>query len=325
MVNRRGGSFLAFLGFMALFIGTITHIMYIHILAISSNWFLVGVLGFIFFQSLLLSRNHLMILSSMKKKGEDLAIANTAYERELKERRRIESDLIRNRSQLRALSSELMLTEQRERRKIAGELHDHIGHLLSNAAIRLGILKKSVEEKKVMDQLNMVHSFIDQSIQGTQSLIFEISPPILYDMGLEAALEWLMEKTEEQYGLRTGFQSDANITPIEEDLRVLIFQLTRELVFNAVKHAKAENLQVSVKQDEENIKVNVTDDGIGFDSETIGREGSKSGGFGLFSIRERIKIWGGTIEIDSQPNKGTSVTMTISLRNHMDNEKRSLQ
>jgi signal transduction histidine kinase len=143
-------------------------------------------------------------------------------------------------------------------------------------------------------------------------LTFELSPPILYELGLEVALEWLAEQIQEKHGILANFEDDKEPKPLVNDVRVLLFQAVRELLINIVKHAQAHKVKISVRRENNNIKIIIEDDGVGF-STSEGRELGKTTGFGLFSIRERLKIYGGHLEVHSEPGKGTRVTLVAPL------------
>lgn len=219
-----------------------------------------------------------------------------------------EDDSLRYQDQLRSLSSELSLIEERERRRIATDLHDRIGHALANASMKLRVIKSELSSSAASKQIDDIHQLIDQSIQDTQTLTFELSPPILYDLGLEAALDWLAEQTQKQHGIQVAFIDDFTPKDIDESLRILLFQATRELMFNLVKHSKATRASISISKEDTFVRVMITDNGVGFEA-TKKKTGVKKGGFGLFSIRERLKHQGGRLEVQSDPETGSCVTL----------------
>jgi len=165
----------------------------------------------------------------------------------------------------------------------------------------------------ISPKLIEISSLIDQSIQDTQSLTFELSPPILYDLGLESALDWLAEQTQKQHDIEVEFVDDDTYKSIEESFRILLFQTTRELLFNIVKHARATKAWICISTEGENVCIEIKDNGIGFEASK--KETSvKKGGFGLFSIRERLTHQGGHLEIESEPGEGSSVTIISPMK-----------
>ncbi len=241
--------------------------------------------------------------------GQDLpAICMVAMD--LTERRRAEEKISLYQGQLRALAAELALSEERERRHLAAELHDRVGQTLAIAKIKLLDLLKSRAYPDLLSPLSEITGMIDTTIQDTHSLIFEISPPVLYQVGFEAAVEWLAEHFHEQYGISIDLKIDGKRKSLKEDLRVALFQAIRELLVNVIKHAKATCAKVSVKYVGNNLRIAVQDDGLGFASSSVDRYGIMKG-FGLFNIRERLHHLGAKITIESSQGKGTKVTLIV--------------
>lgn len=226
-----------------------------------------------------------------------------------------ERDLLELSGKLRSLSSELLLTEERERRRIAVDLHDRIGHALANVKMQLGVLKQTIDNPESLEPIERISQLTDQSIQDTQSLTFDLSPPVLYDLGLEAAIEWLVDQTQEQHRLSVAFEDDQAPKPLDESIRVLAFQAARELLFNIVKHAQAHHVWVAMNQVDGKVQISIEDDGIGLQASMQGRKTTKKGGgFGLFSIQERLKHVGGSLEISSDPSQGTRMVLSVPMQ-----------
>lgn len=214
---------------------------------------------------------------------------------------------------LRSLASELSLAEERERRRIAAELHDRIGQTLAITKIKMGALKASVSSLGLADELDEIRGLVDQTIRDTRSLTLELSPPILYELGFEAAVEWLTEKIQIEHNITTQFESDDQPKKVSEDVQVLIFKVIQELLFNVVKHALAETVRVFVRKEARELQIIVEDDGVGFDLDESKAQFSRTDGFGLFSIRERLDHFGGCVEIISNPGEGTRITVSAPL------------
>lgn len=231
-----------------------------------------------------------------------------------------ERDLKDLSEKLRMLSSELLLTEERERRRIAVELHDRIGHALANVKMQISLLQETSGADAQGQILRKISAHIDQSIQDTQSLTFELSPPVLYDLGLEAAIEWLVDQMQEHYRLSVQFSDDHQSKPMDESVRVLVFQATRELLFNVVKHAHAHQAWISLKRKDDAIQMEIADDGIGLEQSMQRKRGRKKGGFGLFSIQERLKHFGGRLDIGSVAGKGTRIALVAPM--HLTNREK---
>jgi signal transduction histidine kinase len=236
--------------------------------------------------------------------------------KEVLQRKRAEGQLAAYQADLRSLASQLTLAEEQERRRLAVQLHDQIGQNLALSNIKLQELRSSLEKNGadgLMGEVDNLSGLLTRTIEETQSLTSRISPPILYDLGLEAALEWLTERFSQQHGLMAYFESDRQIKPVDDNLKVLIFQAVQELLVNIVKHAQAHSLKVSMWRQGDNLNVGVEDDGVGYDPAILPYRNGKGGGFGLFSIRERLRPLGGRMEVRSEPQGGTEFVLSVPL------------
>lgn len=249
----------------------------------------------------------------------------TTIIRDISERKQAEGKIIEYQNQLRFLASQLTLTEEHERRKIATDLHDRIGQSLAISKIKLGALRESASPLGLDGDIEEIRDYIEQTIQDARSLIFDLCPPFLYELGFEKALEWLAEEVQKQHGVTTLFENDGKPKPLDDDVRVLLFRTVNELLINVVKHAQAQKTKVSVRRDRDNIKINVEDDGIGFDVSKTQYHVDKAGGFGLFRIRERLNYLGGQIKIESEPNSGTRISLVVPVKCNGQNTKEQVQ
>ena len=230
------------------------------------------------------------------------------------ERRLAEEEIRGYQEQLQSLASELSLSEERERRTMAEGLHDHIGQLLSMAKMKLEELQDSAVYRKMMSPIKEVHKMIEKSISYTRSLMFELSPPILYDVGFEATVEWLAEQIRDKHHLHVEVKANGQTHQLDNEMRGLLFRAFRELLLNVIKHAQASRVQVEIQRVKTNLQISVSDDGRGFQEKDAISTKAKQG-FGLFSIRERITYFGGRMDIESHPGQGTRVTLTMPLKN----------
>ncbi|MFW6180748.1 MAG: MASE3 domain-containing protein [Spirochaetota bacterium] len=218
-------------------------------------------------------------------------------------------------AQLQAMALELAQAEQRERRRLAEVLHDHLQQLLVGAKLRIGLLKGEAVSAGVRQSADLATELLDQSIEVTRSLTVELSPPVLYSRGLVSALHWLAGWVEEKHGVRVAVRVDSRAEPETEKIRVILFQAVRELLFNAVKHAKAGRVSLSADLDPEGlIRIVVSDRGVGFDPGGLDAANTSPRGFGLFGIRERLHHLGGTLEVRSAPGEGSMFTLVVPVR-----------
>jgi PAS domain S-box-containing protein len=230
--------------------------------------------------------------------------------------RRAQRRLLAYQKRLRDLASEMSLTEERERKRIAIELHDQVTQNLILFKINLGGLREKNLPGELNKPLDEIYKHLDQIIDDMRSLIFDLGSPTLYELGLEAAIrEYLNEKIQQKHGIETEFADDAMPMPLDDDVRALLYRAVRELLINIVKHAKAQHAKISIWKDDNNICIKVADDGIGFQQSIEELSSGKTAGFGLFSIHERLSYLGGSIEIESKLGAGTQVTLVAPIRN----------
>jgi PAS domain S-box-containing protein len=231
---------------------------------------------------------------------------------DITEQKQADKEIRTYQEQLRSVASELSLTEERERRRLATDLHDHVGQILALAQIKLGAIRQSASSTQLVEPMDEVRRLIEQTIQYTRSLSFELSPPILYDLGFEAAVEWLAELTHEQQGITVKVQADRSAKPMNDEIRIILFQTVRELLANVVSHANAKHIQIFIAREDTALQVKIEDDGLGMGGSADAANGPL--GFGFFSIGERLKYLGGHLEVLSEPGWGTRVTLQVPLK-----------
>jgi len=245
-------------------------------------------------------------------KGETVLLT---IQRDITTQKEAERKLLDYQQQLRSLANALSLAEERERRRIATCLHDQIGHSLAMCKINLGLLRESLPPNHRNGYLDEIKGIIEQVIQHTRSLTSDLSPPVLYEMGLTAAVEWLAENVSKQYGIQVIVKNAGEFKRLNDNLQILLFQTTRELLTNIVKHAQAQKIEIYIRRGKEDkIQIEVKDDGVGFDTSRLLSTITKNGGFGLFNIRERFNHLGGQCDIQSQPGCGTRITIIAPLK-----------
>ena len=244
--------------------------------------------------------------------GRPIAVATT--ERDVTERNRIERELRETEQRLRSLTFELALAEERERRRIASGLHDQIGGTLAAVRIRLGQLGQAAGAAPQLRQaLSQIRDLIETTIDSTRSLTFDLTSPLLYEVGLEAALDSLANQMREQHGIQHHFQDDDQPKPMTDELKVILYHTVRELLANVAKHAQAESVSISIGRDGGSVRIQVEDDGVGFEVPKTGFHVSESGGFGLYHAGERMKHLGGRFHVESTAGEGTAVTIVAPL------------
>ncbi len=264
---------------------------------------------------------------AVEKKEKEAVIyqlRNIKLKKEIKERKELERELKKHRddleelvkertTQLRALAHELSLVEEHQRRKMAAYLHDEVSQKLALAAFKLDALEKVKSALQVREEQKEIKKILDEVAQLTRTLTFEISPPVLYEFGLEAAIEWLARQFSKNHKIPCKFKDDGETKPLADDTRILLFQSVRELLANVSKHARADSVTVSATKDDNVIRIKVNDNGIGFDPNILNDKIAKNEGFGLFNVRERLKHLKGNLNIESKKGYGTAVTIIAPL------------
>ena len=212
------------------------------------------------------------------------------------------------RTQVESLMSELLLAEERERRALALDLHDGLNQTIALTRLMLVRLLDHPDEG-VRREVRDIVALVDQANQAARSMTFQLSPPILHDLGFEPALQWLVEDVARTYRLEVSFEGPEDASPLSERIRVLLFRAVRELLINVAKHAGARRARVCLVRGPDAIRIAVEDDGQAFDPRVVG-----SRGLGLSAIRERLTHLGGEMSIESAAGKGTRVTLAAPLQ-----------
>ncbi len=232
-------------------------------------------------------------------------------------RKQAERRILQNEHQLRSLATRLSLVEENERRRVALWLHDEVAQRLAISKLGLQTLRKSSVQEANVAKLDQLTGEVDDLIDQIRSETFELGTPALYMAGLEAAIEsWLKRVLQEKHGLKTSFSVQAGSSDLPEDLKVMLFRSTRELLANVVKHSQAERVSVSLRRIKDTIEIEVSDDGLGFDWEPDSglSDTADNPHFGLLSVHEQVEYLGGTMCIESGTERGTCITLTVPVR-----------
>jgi len=229
------------------------------------------------------------------------------------ERTRAANTITQYQEQLRALASQLTLSEERERMRLATELHDGISQIAA-------ITKMKVEERMFHESngefisfLTEIQTMLDRLLSDTRSLTRDLGTGVLQDFKLAVAIEdWLHEEIELKHHITTDVQGHCNDWALDKNTKILLFRAVRELAVNVVKHAQAQHINVTFGIKDAHYFIQVADDGKGFQAQERKLAPNLNDGFGLFSIQERLAFLGGSMTIQSQPGHGTKITLQIS-------------
>lgn len=236
--------------------------------------------------------------------------AEDTLERQVAERTR---SLMCYQEELQSMARELTLAEQRERRRVAMELHDYLAQILVACRMKMDSLKKQVRSPKAMEALTETRGLLDESLAYTRTLIGELSPTVLYEAGLLAAFHWLGDQMRRR-GLEVTVEDGGRAVPLSEDQAIMVFQSVRELLLNVVRHAEVDQARVQLHFGPRALTIVVSDKGKGFDMANGVPGPSATGKYGLFNIRERLQALGGRFFVQSAPGYGTRASLLLPLQ-----------
>ncbi|RPI72071.1 MAG: PAS domain S-box protein [Geobacteraceae bacterium] len=212
--------------------------------------------------------------------------------------------------QLRRLAGQLTMTEQAERKRISKILHDGLQQHLVLAKLQIGGLAERIDNIELKQETDEIEKMLADSVNMSRSLSAELSPPVLFEGSLSDGLGWLARWMRSKHCFGVDLSIEA-VPQLREDVKVLVFESVRELLFNALKHAQTSSARVSLERaDGGGLRLIVSDEGVGFDPNGLNPAGP-DGGFGLFSIHERISLFGGRLEIESAPGEGSRFTLNV--------------
>jgi PAS domain S-box-containing protein len=251
------------------------------------------------------------ISSSVITNKEGLPESYILIIKDVSDRKSAENAIKAYQQNLRSMASELNFAEEKERRKIAVDLHDDLGQTLAMTRIKLSALKSENLAPHVMEHLLEMEKHVTHAIKSSRSLTYELSPPVLYEFGLAAAVNWKLEQITSEHKIATNIEVTHELPKLREDLLILLFRAVGELLNNIVKHARAKKIAVVFNMDGKCLNILVSDDGRGFGDTKLGKLEGEASGIGLFSLRERLEYFDGTLTIDSDEKKGSKVYITL--------------
>src|SRR6266436_2682388 len=238
-----------------------------------------------------------------------LANLNETLERRVA-RRTAEAD--ERAQKLRLLSAELSLAEEAERRRIGELLHEDLQQLLVLARLQLAALCRTQDVDQREPIAREIADLLGRSFQLTKSLSVELAPPVLYEHGLAAALEWFAAETRKNYNIEVTVEADCSANPKAADVRIFLFRAVRELLLNSAKHAGGSAVHITMQHRRPGkVRIIVADDGPGFDPNSLDDKRPASQTVGLLNIRERVTSFGGEFHIKSGPKRGTRITLAL--------------
>ncbi len=224
-----------------------------------------------------------------------------------------EHRLLEYQEKLKRLSVRLSMVEEDQRRSMASRLHETIGQELFVMQLQIAAFEKSIDNPALFPGVKQINDQLLKIIKETKSLTFDLSPPVLYDLGFSEAMTTLAQIVKQKHNIdmKTAFEGDMDV--IDNEIKVILYRNIKELIHNTIKHAKAQNISIRFKNCRSQLYVEFRDDGIGFDAAGDIGAMSTHEGFGLFDIREKLNHLGGRLLINSTPGQGASVSMQVPL------------
>lgn len=248
------------------------------------------------------------LMQDLQKTNEQLRESRAALE---EANETLEERVEARTQQVRELALELTTAEQQERKRISKLLHDHLQQLIHGARIWAESLAENHEDAP--EALERLLDLLDDATETTRSLTAELTPPVLQEKGFSAALEWLSEHVADTHDFHLETQVSPELRISEEDLQILLFRSVRELVFNTIKHAGVDRAHLQAERTNDHCVIEVSDEGKGFDPNSMNEEDDPDANFGLFSVRERLDLVSGELTIDSAPGEGTCARIEVPL------------
>ncbi|MFO7652943.1 MAG: sensor histidine kinase [Candidatus Krumholzibacteriia bacterium] len=218
------------------------------------------------------------------------------------------AELERRTREVQELALEVSRAEDQERRRLAQYLHDHLQQLLVSVQMQLQMLARRADAAPIRERLGKLQRTMEDAIASSRTLTFELSPPVLDEAGLPPTLEWLGNWVHENYGLAVAVRLDQTANPVDRGHRSFVFGAARELLFNVAKHAGVDHAElILARTGSDHLQIVVIDGGGGFDP----ADSTGASGFGLARLSERVRLMGGSMEIESAPGRGTRVSLGL--------------
>lgn len=249
-----------------------------------------------------------ILYDNYRRREREIALEN--------QQKSVEKELRRSQEQLRNLSSRLHSMVEEERTRISREIHDELGQLLTILKMELSWLKKRLPKKEALlrDRTKSMAKLVDTTVQTLRKISTELRPGVLDDLGLTAAIEWQVQEFQSRTGMRCHFTVRPEEILLDPDRSTAVFRIFQETLTNIVRHANADEVAILLEKTEENLILEVKDNGRGITQSQI----TNSKSLGLLGIRERALLWGGTVQISGVPGKGTIITVQIPLHQPTD-------
>jgi PAS domain S-box-containing protein len=228
------------------------------------------------------------------------------------ERRRAERHAARNQARFRNLTRRVVQSQEADRQSIARELHDEIAQTMTAVMLNLQSIRRTTADQTVAARIDESVAVVKESLEHARGLSLELRPAILDDLGLFAALRWYAERQAARAGWQVCFLAEGVVPPSRGDIGTACFRVAQEAMTNVARHAGAREVEIRVSANEDELRLENRDDGVGFDVESAMT--STDRGLGILGMQERVALSGGSLHIQSEQNRGTEVMARFALR-----------
>jgi PAS domain S-box-containing protein len=259
------------------------------------------------------TKRNITVSISLIKDASDQPTGFRSIGRDETDRRKIEEALKKSEKNLRLLSNRLMNAQERERKRLAYELHDELGQSLVGLKFQLSELQRKSTgipngfPQEIAHALNTITGMAENIRRISQ----ELRPSVLEHLGLSEALQWLAEDFNRRFRIKINNIVGKIKMKFSKQQEIIIFRIFQEALTNIKKHAEAAQVTMAMTEDEKNTIFSIQDNGKGFDLTEVWEGAPQRTGLGLITMRERAAMGGGTIEIKSEPGEGTLITFAI--------------
>jgi two-component system sensor histidine kinase UhpB len=230
------------------------------------------------------------------------------------EEKQVREEILTYQSNLKSLANELVVTEEEAKRSYAITLHDTIGQLLIALKYKISELNRKIEKSEHKKLISETSNILQDAINETRNITYELSPPVLYELGLVSAISWKLDEIEKSNKIKTSLTDQSKSYDLDEKEQIIIYRSINELLQNVIKHSKAESVNVSFKLLPNNFRITIKDNGVGFNLDATKAKAISQKKFGLFSIMERIRYFGGELNINAVPDIGTEAVINLPIK-----------
>jgi signal transduction histidine kinase len=260
---------------------------------------------------LLLATLHLLRLRGLRRRNAALVLLERQREEALDRASRSQRELEEASAGLRQLTARLESAEEEARSRISRELHDEFGQTLTAAKINLQMLRSKATDSAIVQRLDDSVRMVDRMIRQARDIARGLRPPLLDEAGLVPALEDHLKALAKRSDVRIDFEADPGVANAPKGLNTAVFRVIQEAVNNALRHAHASTIRVVLRDEPDALRVEIEDDGVGFDTEVVERRIRRGEHLGLLGMTERVRGAGGTINLDSAPGGGSRIAVRI--------------